>query len=225
MIRIIFFVLIATTAWCQTPQEASSTSSTILNMNIPDGYKPLYRRRLKKPAEKFVLGGFTTGIWIPNGRNKILGPHPSLGVVLGKWSDQFLWEFEMECRFQQSANNYKVVYQDSLRTTRSFFGGFIGLHFGYGIINFKRTSIYLMGGFGYDGFDAVNGNDTDQNPGLSINSFNLNSGLGIQHFGKAGGYWSLEALYNNEWYKNPGGTPLQGDSLTIRFSIGGISGL
>jgi hypothetical protein len=185
MIRIIIFVLITTSAWCQTRQETFLTSSTTLNPEIsrPRSSASYIKKKYKRQREKYIFGGFTTSVWIPSGNSRILGSHPSLGLVMGKWSDQWLWEFEMEFRFLRAPHDYKVVYQDTLQSTHYYLGGFIGLHFGYGIINFKRTSIYVMGGFGYDGFDAISGDDTDQNPGMSINSFNLNTGICRRYLG------------------------------------------
>ena len=131
-------------------------------------------------------------------------------------------EFEFEGRFGSAASSYHVLYSDTVRTTRHYFGAFIGLHLGYGVINFKSTSIYLLGGLGYDGFDSVEITTPGENSNVEIGSLNVNGGIGIQHFPKKGGYLGAELLYNAIHYQNPGGTPLDGNGITLRLTFGFI---
>ena len=174
------------------------------------------------PRDLYSFAGFTAGMWVPVGRNFILGPHPSLGLVLGGWRGQWLAEFAMEFRFGEAIHHYEVLYKNSVEISHKYFGGFIGFHVGYAVANLKNTSIYLLGGLGLDGFDAIEIDD-QHDQAVSINSLNLNSGLGFQHYDKKGGYWGIELLFNLIHYQNPGGTPLNGNGVTLRLTRGGIT--
>jgi len=99
----------------------------------------------------------------------------------------------------------------------------VGLQFGYEVARFRTSSIHVLGGLGVDSFESINPNPNDQNSeSLEFNFFNANTGIGIQHFGKNDLYWSIDVIDNMAQYWIPGGTPLNGDALTIRLTIAGV---
>jgi hypothetical protein len=159
-------------------------------------------------------------MWIPTGRNRVLGSHPLLGMNIGQWINRFNWDINLEFQLGGTSTAYQVIY-DSLPTTSNRYGGaYIGLNFGYSLISVKKAVIYLTGGIGGTGFTAVRG-DNDHDP-VSINSFTKNVGLGMHNFGKKGNLLGIMLLYNFVGYQNPGGTPMDGNAVALRIILGGF---
>jgi hypothetical protein len=46
--------------------------------------------------------------------------------------------------------------------------------------------------------------------------------LGVHHFGKKGNLFGVMLLYNFVGYQNPGGTPMDGNAVTLRIIFGGF---
>jgi hypothetical protein len=159
-------------------------------------------------------------MWIPVGRNQVLGSHPLLGMNFGQWINRFMWDFNLEFQLGGTYLPYYVIYNGTKVPSNRYGAAYLGLNFGYSLISVKKSVIYLTGGIGGSGFTAIPGDD--DNKELSINSFNKNCGLGIQHFGKNGKFFSGMLLYNFIDYQNPGGTPMDGNAVTIRLIFGGF---
>jgi hypothetical protein len=198
-------------SFTQAPEPAIKRTKSIPHYH--------YRER-KPPAEVYSFATFTSGVWVPTGWNKVLGVHPTLGTMIGGWHDRMLYELNLEFRFINAANNYTVIYDGAPLTQNKYFGGFIGMHVGYGVVCMPMTTIYMLTGVGYDGFDVVEGDDT-HDP-MSINSLNVNFGAGVHHFGKQGSLLGMELTYDVINYNNPGGTPLNGNAFNLRLIIGGL---
>ena len=166
--------------------------------------------------------GVLTGIWKPFNNAAALGVHPSLGFYFGHQKGKVLFDITMLMRFVKSPSSYTVVYEDSLISTRHFFGGYIGLDVGYELLRTPFTRVYLLGGIGYDGFEALESDPgVDDDPSRSIGSLNLNTGLGGKWFlNDSMGYLGLELRYNFVNYNNPGGTDFTGNALSVRLLVG-----
>jgi hypothetical protein len=84
------------------------------------------------------------------------------------------------------------------------------------------NEIDLLGGIGLDGMDVLNiGKPEDPNRiTKSLNSLNLNLGIGFRHYFQNRTYWGIEARYNFVNFKNTGGTDLTGNTISIRLNIG-----
>jgi hypothetical protein len=177
----------------------------------------------KPPPQIFTTLALTTGIWIPQGRNRVLGAHPFVGFSLGSWRGQWFFEGVLEFRFIDSANPYSANYQGQMIQTKHYGGYFMGLNVGYGFMNFKYDSFQLLGSIALDELEVVPEDDNVPNSGLAIDAFSPGVGIGYQHFGKEGGYWGVQVLYHRLTYRNPGGTPLDGNGVTIRISLGLIA--
>jgi hypothetical protein len=173
----------------------------------------------KPPPEVTSFCTFYTGMWIPTGRDRVLGSHPLLGVELGKWTDRFMWEINGEFQMGDTNTPYTVVNNNGVSTTSSLYEGtYLGLNFGYSLITIKRSVFYLTGGVGWTGFVAINGDDNTSQ--LSINTLTSNYGMGFQHFGKKGTLVGAALLFNYLNYQNTGGTPMDGNAVTFRLTIG-----
>ncbi|NUO81616.1 hypothetical protein HUU05_16215 [candidate division KSB1 bacterium] len=78
----------------------------------------------------------------------------------------------------------------------------------------------MLAGLGWDGFDAI---ESDKNrKAKSINSLNVNLGLGYRQFFKpySTHYLSLEGRYNFVNYATHGGSDLSGNTITLRLIYG-----
>lgn len=157
-------------------------------------------------------------MWIPTGKDRILGTHPLLGLEFGQWINRFNWDFNLELQIGATSNPYNVVYYGQTVPTNLYGGSYAGLNLGYSLLSLKRSVLYLTAGIGGTGFTAEKGDDT-HDP-LNINSFTKNCGLGLQHFGKKGDLFGVMLLYNFVGYQNPGGTPIDGNAVTLRIVFG-----
>jgi hypothetical protein len=209
------------------PEKSSTVDSAETHLHLSEKslsqgtlrYHPK-KYRYKSPAENYQEYAITSGTWIPTGWNQALGVHPLLGFAGGVWHNRMLYELNMEFRFVETPRDYTVIYQGAPLSQKKYFGGYLGMHVGYGFICQPMTTVYGLVGIGYDGFDAVEGDDT-HDP-LSINSVNFNVGSGIRHFNKDGGFIGIEATYDVINYNNPGGTLLNGNAVTVRLVWGGV---
>jgi hypothetical protein len=164
-----------------------------------------------------------SGVWIPNGNLSVVGNHPIIGFQGGmKNKKGIMMDIAFEVKFNNSPNGYFVEKNDSLYSTTHFFGGFFGAELGYELINYKSHELDLVGGCGWDGFDALEigePNDPDRVT-KTINALNLNLGLGYRKYFKNKTYIGIEARYNFVDYQNKNGTDLSGNTLTLRLKYG-----
>ena len=180
------------------------------------------RSKSKTPVERYLGWAATTGLWIPQGNSRLsLGIHPSIGIMVDGWYGKVVYDFAVEFRFIKAERDYTVLYQGAQEKTNHYFGGFMGLHVGYAFLNTVNNSVYGLGGFGLDGFDAIE-QDSQHEHSVSINAFNKNLGIGIRHFDNKGRFIGIEILYNFVNYKNPCGTPLDGNGFSVRLLFGRV---
>jgi len=163
-----------------------------------------------------------TGSWMPIGNVNILGNHPIFGMQGGIKSKNILVDGVFEFRFGDSPNAYYVYENDSLYNTTDFFGFHVGVELGYKLIYYKQNEINLLTGIGYEGFDALSIGDINDPDRIrrSINSGNINFGIGYRKYFRNRSYIGLETRYNIVNYQNPNGTNLSGNTLTIRLKYG-----
>ncbi len=176
-------------------------------------------------AERNALYGnmaLINGIWIPNGDASVLGVHPTLGILFGLQKRRWLFDLTLMFRYVKARNTYQVMFDDQLYNTDHFFGGYVGLDVNYQFANIGKHRVYALSGIAYDGFDSLNDEDDDDFT-KSINSLNLNLGVGFKWMVSDNLYIGTEWRYNFVDYDNPGGTDLTGNTQSIRILIGGLS--
>ncbi len=168
--------------------------------------------------------GFLSGIWIPKGNLELLGNHPVFGFQMGIRKNKMTYDFTIALKFVNSKNDYFILKDGQIDTTNYFLGGYIGLDMDREMFKIGKSEINLLGGIAYDGFDATKTNTYDNNPdndkSNSINSLNLNIGLGFKYFINRNWYVALQGKYNFVNYKNKGGTDFSGNSITITILTG-----
>jgi hypothetical protein len=170
---------------------------------------------------------FLAGVWIPTGNAATLGIHPQIGFQVGARLQKMTYNLTLAFKFIDTPNDYLILRDGLIDTTRYFLGGYIGLDIERVLLKSKKHEFDLLFGVGYDGFDAINKNldddNTDNDVGHSINSLNTNFGLGYRYFYKKHRYIGIQGKYNIVNYNNKGGTNLSGDCYTISISIGGFN--
>ena len=193
----------------------TSLSATILQ----EAYQREAATYLRMPEGHFSI---YSGIWMPMGNASILGNHPLIGFEGGLKQKRWMLDALVEFKFLRSPNTYLVVKDDSTFTTDHFFGGQIGLSGGYELLRYQSNEINLLGGIAWDGFDALSigeVNDPDRIT-KTINALNLNLGIGYRKYFRDKSYIGIDTRYNFVDYRNPGGTDLDGHTLTIRLKYG-----
>lgn len=162
--------------------------------------------------------------WIPTQGASILGPHPGLGAQLGVKHRKFLADLTVIIRFVNARNQYEVYSQNTVMTTRHFFGGYVGIDLGREMWRKGSSEFDLVGGIGYDGFEAI-AEDVDAGVNSkSINSLNINLGIGYRYYYKDDSrYLCLQPRINAVNYANKAGSDLSGNTVSIRL-IWGFAG-
>jgi hypothetical protein len=172
-----------------------------------------------------VNAAVLAGLWVPTGNLSLLGAHPYCGFQIGARYKRLLVNATVAFRFIKSANEYQVVEEGQLYNSHKFFGGYIGLDGGFDVLQTPGHEISVLAGCGFDGFDALyfenNSSIDDDDVTRSINSLNLNAGLGYKYYiSPRGGYIGLDLKYNFLFYKNNGGTDLSGNAVTLGLIFG-----
>ncbi len=183
----------------------------------------LYQAEIDR--QKDLLDGdlaLLTGVWKPFGNSGRLGVHPELGFSAGVQLNRWLMDITMLLRFIKTPLTYDVLHDGNLLSTDYFLGGYVGGDVGYQLLKFKNSRYYLLGGVGWDGFDALEPDpEVDNEPSKTLGSLNLNLGMGTKwHYKGDRNYLGIEARYNFVNYNNPGGTDLSGNTMSIRLLFG-----
>ncbi|RZL41053.1 MAG: hypothetical protein EOP00_25565 [Pedobacter sp.] len=193
--------------------------SVLNDSTLKQSYKKELQRYIHLPEGHFAM---YTGMWLPSGNLSIVGNHPLFGFQIGVKKKKTLIDGVMELKFGNSPNVYFVQKDDSLYSTKHFFGGFIGLDLGYELINKKGNEIDLLAGTAWDGFDVLDIGKPDDPDRITktINALNFNVGIGYRTYFKNKSYLGIETRYNVVNYQNKNGTDLSGNTLTIRLKYG-----
>ncbi len=160
--------------------------------------------------------GFMSGVMIPSGNLlEYIGVKPQFGVQFGYKVNKVQYDLSILLRSGNTRKEYQIIYQGEPKITDHYLGGYVGLDLAYELSRKKRSEFDLVGGIAYDGFDVVEGNTEKEIKGKSLNSLNLNFGLGYRFCGKKFNYLGIQAKYNFVNYKNSGGTDFGGNYISL----------
>ena len=185
-----------------------------------------YWKAERREAERLGQGhvAFVTGLVRYTGNISLFGDRPKFGLIVGgkkiRHNYDFIWSF----RAGPSRRPYTFQYQDSLITHSKWTGMYLGAEYTFDVIDTRWVDIGLSAGFGYDRITAMTSeNDLGEDPKF-LNSFNKNTGISIKYRVKDDGlYFGLQFRYNWVDYRNPNGTPLDGEYFNVRFLVGSIA--
>ncbi|MCI0698050.1 hypothetical protein L0337_39360 [candidate division KSB1 bacterium] len=164
--------------------------------------------------------GLIAGYWMPQGKNKLLGNHPSFGFFLGGKKKKFMADVVILFRFLSAKETYVVKREGGFESTKKFFGGYIGVEGGRELLRTRHHGFDLSAGMGFDGFDALDKNQ--QHDAVTISSFNFNLGLGYRYFSHEfqTKYIGMQVRYNFVRYATHGGSDLSGNTISLRLLLG-----
>jgi len=183
----------------------------------------LYNKEIEMYKKKVIgHGDLLLGAWIPQDNLETVGSHPFFGFRYGIQYKKLIADVTIGFKFGKSPKVYQVYENDSIWDTDHFFGGYLGLDMGLEMVKIKNSSFDLIGGIAFDGFDALKADDPNSNDDItkSLNSLNLNVGLGYKYNINPWNYLGVDIKYNILDYKNPRGTDLSGNALTINLIYG-----
>lgn len=193
--------------------------SSLAGTRLQKDYNFLVSQYIDKPEGHYAV---YSGLWIPHGNMDLLGVHPIFGMKGGVKFKRLLLDLALEFKFGRAANSYLVQKSDSIYTTDYFFGGYVGLETGYELFQFDAHEIDILAGVGFEGIDVLSiGKSTDDDYiSKSINTANLNLGLGYRFYLRNKSYLGFEARYNFVDYDNEDGTDLSGNTVLLRLKYG-----
>ena len=160
--------------------------------------------------------GFMSGVMIPSGNLlEYIGVKPQFGLQFGYKVNKVQYDLSILIRSGNSRKEYQIIYEGVPKITDHYLGGYVGLDLAYELSRKKRSEFDLVGGIAYDGFDVVEGDTEKDIKSKSLNSLNLNFGLGYRFCGKKFNYLGIQTKYNFVNYKNDGGTDFGGNYISI----------
>ncbi len=160
------------------------------------------------------------GYWQPQGGLGRLGAHPTLGGLIGLSGYWWVTRLAGEMRLGNAAEHYTVYFEDDQRWTDHYFGVYFGFEGGLRLLRSRHHVFDLLGGVGYDGFEAIS--TTDESGGKWLSSVNLNATAALRfYFGRQSrNQIALEARLEDTYYDNEGGSDLAGHAWSLRLVIG-----
>ena len=180
-----------------------------------------YIRTFRRPQGHIA---FATGLVLNYGNISIFGTRPNFGIVMGGKVLRHNYDAILDFRAGPSKENYSFIYQDSLITKNTWTGMYAGLEYTYDFVTTSKVDVGISPGIGYDRITTLTMDNEYGEDAAFLSSFNKNIGVVFKYkFGRNGGYLGLHLRYNWTNYKNPGGTPLDGEYLNIRLTIGSIA--
>lgn len=167
-------------------------------------------------------GDFLLGVWIPQNNLQTIGTHPSLGFRGGIQYKRLTADASMIFRVGKAPEIYQVYEMDSLWNTDHHLGAYLGMDAEFKMFRSKRSSFNLIGGVAVDLIDVLDIKETQscEETTKSLSSLNLNLGLGYKYYLNQFSYLGLDFKYNFIDFKNPMGTDLSGNAVSINLLYG-----
>lgn len=215
-------LLPAERAFCLLYSNQTDAFWQMLNDNqLPETkLQESYNVQVKK-TKKMAEGNFglMTGVMLPSGNlNEIVGVKPVFGFQLGMKQNKLQYDLTMLLRGGKTKQEYLIMFEGEPKMTDYYFGGYVGLDLAYELWKNKNREFDILTGIAFDGFDAVESDTEKDIEGKSINSLNVNFGLGYRFYGKKLNYWGIQTKYNIVNYNNKQGTDFSGDYISIIVS-------
>lgn len=180
--------------------------------------------KLKSPGHKYNQFEIFAGSWIPLGDVRILGDKFIAGFKVGGSKGKIRYYWVNDFRFGKSSNEYLVKYNDStiLSTDNFYLSLYSGLSAQIEMGSSSFARYFFSVGVGIDGFTALKKEPPQVTDGKSIGSMNYNFGFGYRIYSHANENASLvfEVSYNKIDYDNIGGSSMNGNTFSLRISVG-----
>ena len=173
---------------------------------------------LEMPQQFFSFSG---GLWKPTGNLHTLGSRPEFGLAYEFQSKGFIINTYFNLAVGNTSRPYHVVVANQLYETKTFMGIAIGLDLGAEVVKGRNTSLFMLPGIAYRGFETLNTDPEHSTlPSKFIHSFSPNFGLYLRNKYSPRGHIGLQMRYNLVNFKNEGGTDLSGNLFTMGLVFG-----
>jgi hypothetical protein len=186
----------------------------------PPAYNGVFNSRRGVPHK---LGGVLTlsaGAWFPGGRLSLLGVHPSFNYGFGARSAHNEWDIDAALRFVNTPSPYTILRNDSVMSRNFYNGGNISLNYTRYLVHVPGWEFGVSTGLGVDFIDvASDQNQVGWSP-TEITCFDWNVGMRYNWYFSRHGFLGFVARYHFLDYKNPGGSPFDGNAATFDIIIG-----
>lgn len=167
-----------------------------------------------------------TGMWqyMGNIRNVLPVTHPMIGFQLGGRSGKVFYDFDWELHWSTVSPKFNYRRNNKNYALEGNGAGYMGLDMGYEVSRKKRWELDALAGIGYGLFDASG----DSISTVTFRTPDVHAGMGGRYYFRHRQfgdheifeYLGLAAQYRLLFYNNAGGTPINGQALSITMSIG-----
>ncbi len=179
---------------------------------------------LEQRLKTGVLGHWAlgVGVWSPQSAAGQLGNKMEIVGRAGIHKHRYIADLVGAFRFLNSAEPYEVGVNGKAKITEYFSGGYFGFEGGYECIRGNRIAIDLLGGVGWDGFEAFN---SDKNYRKTVKTANLNISITPRIFinKTRTRYIGLQGKYNWLKYGTEGGSDLSGNAISVCLLYGNLA--
>jgi hypothetical protein len=167
-------------------------------------------------------GAAFLGYYQPFGKLDVFGPHPSIGLLCGVRQLRHTLDLVLDIRFGRSENEYEFIYQGNLLKDDTWTSAYFGLEYTYDFIQSRKIRVGISPGLAYNGITAVTADEDHDDDAKILPGYDVNGGIAFKYaFGKKG-YLGLQTRYHWVDHRNPGGTELNGNYLSVRLIVGSI---
>ena len=163
------------------------------------------------------------GYWIPTDELEELGIHPVLGIQFGYRKKRI----NINGKFYASLTNAPDKYlarnkpvTDTLSYTNQFNNIYVGVEFGYSLIQYKRHELQLTAGIGYDRIETFKNEDKDDIDPAYASTFNTNLGLGYRVYLDPKIYTGMYGHFNLVDYTRSEVLEMKGNTYMIGLQLG-----
>lgn len=193
-------------------------STEVGNTKLYNSYTT-YKENQYRTNGRFYLG-VLLGAWIPDGNIEALGSHPLIGLQIGNNWEKFSVNLELGLRFLDAPKDIEVYKDGYVYDSRYHSAIYLGAGAGFKYFEYKKHELDMLGGLGYDHITILESTSAEANDGKSLSSLCINAGLAYKFNISKKQYLSLSGRYNMLFYKNRGGTNLNGNAITIGLIYG-----
>jgi hypothetical protein len=188
------------------------------------GSQPDPGEPIPAPRHPPKWGGILTigaGAWFPTGHLSVLGAHPALNYGFGGRNRLNEWDLDASIRFANAPQPYTIQRNDTVYPRTYFLGGYLGLDYTRYLVRGFRWEGGVTAGIGYDAIDVTDGNNSDNylSP-TEIYSFDYNLGVRYNYYCNPHFFIGVTAKYHFLNYNNPGGSPFDGNAISLDITIG-----
>ncbi|MCL2040525.1 MAG: hypothetical protein FWG84_00615 [Bacteroidales bacterium] len=164
--------------------------------------------------------GFTAGCWIPTGSFTAFGTHPEVGLIVGFKYKRWGCDMNVNLRFLQTPKPYDVQRYDEMEQSQRFTAVNVGFDVGFDLLYLPKHKIAVLGGIGYEGFNALQRDNVAGLGPVNINTYNIAFGTAYTFHVNASFYWGFQAKCHFVDYTLNGSMDYNGVPFTLKLKTG-----